>query len=78
MNGAVFQTLKKRACFARFPTLSTCRNEDKKIRQFTNLILIFSITEKYIVTESNCALFNEKKLYKFETSCSNDLSKINQ
>jgi hypothetical protein len=38
MNVAVFQTLKKRACFARFPTLSTCRSEDKKIGQFARLI----------------------------------------
>lgn len=48
MNGMIFQTLKKRACFAHFPTLSTCRNEDKKIRQFVSLMLIFLITEKYI------------------------------
>ncbi|PSL24084.1 hypothetical protein CLV42_11670 [Chitinophaga ginsengisoli] len=39
MNGRVFKTLKKRACFARFLALSTCRNEDKKISQFTNMML---------------------------------------
>lgn len=49
MNGRVFKTLKKRACFARFPTLSTCRSEDKKSSQYSSLMLIFSITEECIV-----------------------------
>jgi len=40
MNDRVFKTLKKRACFARFPTLSTCRNEDKEISLFSNFVIL--------------------------------------
>jgi hypothetical protein len=52
MNGTIFKTLKKRACFARFSTLSTYLYEDKKINQIERLTSIFSITKEYVTFQS--------------------------